>query len=145
MTRLSRSVIVDGIPENGVTVVRRSVRSLTGAPLDGLCTASEETEMLSARERQVLCEIEQRLSSEDPGLAALLVGDMSPRPPRLTRCAHDVTVVVAALLATLCTALSAPGAGLVAALFACSVFAIRRAQFRTPGSHRRWLPHAGGA
>jgi hypothetical protein len=46
--------------------------------------------MLSARERQVLCEIERRLSSEDPGLAALLAGDMSPR---LTRCAHDVTVV----------------------------------------------------
>ena len=128
-----------------MTVVRRSVRSLTGAPLDGLCTASEETKMLSARERQVLWEIEQRLSSEDPGLAALLARDMSPRPPRLTRCAHDVTVVVAALLATLCMALSAPGAGLVAALFACAVFAIRRARFRTPGSHRRWLPHAGGA
>jgi hypothetical protein len=145
MTSLTRSDIVDGIPDNSVPVVRRSVSSLTGAPLDGLCTASEETEMLSARERQVLCEIEQRLSSEDPRLAALLARDMSPRPPGLTRCAHDVTVVVAALLATLCMALSAPGAGLVAALFACAVFAIRRARFRGPGSHRRWLPHAGGA
>jgi len=66
--------------------------------------------MLSARERQVLWEIEQRLSSEESWLAHLLARDMSPRSPRLTRCAHDVTWC-RALLATLCMALSARGAG----------------------------------
>jgi hypothetical protein len=86
--------------------------------------------MLSARERRALCDIEQRLTSDDPRLAALMARDLLAVSRRLTVRAHDVVVVLAVMLAVLCAALSAVGPGLVAGLFAGVVLAIRRVRFR---------------
>src|SRR4051794_5571782 len=78
--------------------------------------------MLSEREQNVLNEIEQQISGEDPQLTAAMQRLVPPRTGRLARRGHDVVVRVALLSAALCLALSLPGptaaaAGLAAAAF----------------------------
>jgi hypothetical protein len=95
--------------------------------------------MSTEREREALCEIEKRLSAEDPRLAAFMARDMSTSSFRTRKRIQDLILVLAALLATLCIALSEPAAGLAAGLFAGAVFAIRHLRGRTRGFRtRRW-------
>lgn len=93
--------------------------------------------MLSDWERRALGEIARHLTEEDPAFAAA----MSPARP-LSRYTHDVIVVIAALLATVCLALTSVGPGLVAALFAATVFVVRRVRFPPRTRQRRRLRQA---
>jgi hypothetical protein len=94
--------------------------------------------MSTEREREALCEIEKRLSAENPRLAAFMARDMSTSSFRARKRIQDIMLVVAALLATLCIALSEPAAGLVAGLFAGAVFAIRQCGRARGSRARRW-------
>jgi hypothetical protein len=96
--------------------------------------------MLSNWERRALEDIARHLAEEDPAFAAAM-----SRAFPLSKHTHDVTVVIAALLATLCLALTAVGPGLVAALFAATVFLVRRVQFPVRTGQRRRLRQTGHA
>ncbi|HEY2204894.1 MAG TPA: DUF3040 domain-containing protein [Pseudonocardia sp.] len=95
--------------------------------------------MLSEREARMLREIEERLTRCDPGLAAVMA-ELSPATSRRApRRAEILIIVSASLLATVCMVLAQVGAGLVTALFAVGVFAVRRAsRWRTGWRPDRW-------
>ncbi len=88
--------------------------------------------MLNDAERRVLRDIEVEMSLGDPKLAAALASHGTERARNWTRFGHDLVMVVAALLAVICMALSgsggAPG-GFAAMGFAVLVGALRLRRF----------------
>jgi uncharacterized membrane protein YoaK (UPF0700 family) len=78
--------------------------------------------VLSERESKALRRIEQQLAVDDPGLAATLSPALPGRPARWPQRLITATL----LLAVLCLAVGAVGAGLATALFAGALIWARR-------------------
>jgi hypothetical protein len=99
-----------------------------------------EVVVLSEAERQALRGIEERITAEDPGLAAALGGCWRRfDPSRWSRLGHDAVAVVAVLGALLCGALAGAGAapaGIVSAGFAVLTVAVRLRRFPRRGPTR---------
>jgi O-antigen ligase len=70
-------------------------------------------------------EIERQIVGEDPRFAASMRGLLSGRTERWVCRGYDVIIVVAALTAVLCLALSSGGPALVAILLAGVTFHLR--------------------
>jgi hypothetical protein len=87
--------------------------------------------MLSEREVRLLRQIELGLSTQDPGFAEFMAWESWPKAPWGRRVLDLLVVLGSALLATVCMLLAQVGAGLIAALFAVAVFALRGASIRT--------------
>jgi hypothetical protein len=86
--------------------------------------------MLSERDVQVLRQIELGLTTQDPGFAEFMAWETWPNPPGGRRLLTLAVLLGSALLATVCVLLAQVGAGLIAALFAVAVFALRGASIR---------------
>ncbi|WP_028927708.1 DUF3040 domain-containing protein [Pseudonocardia acaciae] len=98
--------------------------------------------MLSERERRTLREIEQQLAEEDQRFAVAMSRPLTSRASRWLRRGHDVTTVLAVLLALTCltvTPRTTAAAGVLAALLAITAFYLRRRRFPgLPTAERRW-------
>ena len=104
--------------------------------------------MLSEREIRALQKIEQQISEEDPRFAATMRRPLPSRRYRLVF-PYDAIIVVAALSAVLCLALSAVGSGVVAALLAAATFYLRPRHFspragRSSSRHHRTIRRPRG-
>lgn len=86
--------------------------------------------MLSEREVQMLRQIELGLSTQDPGFAEFMAWESWPRARRGGRLLELFVLLGSVLLSTVCMFLAQVGAGLVAALLAVVVFALRGAPIR---------------
>ena len=85
--------------------------------------------MLSEWERQALQEIEQQICRETPWFEASMQRLLSDRAHNWARRGYDTIIMVAALSAVLCCALSSVGAGALATLLAAVTFSLRRRRF----------------
>jgi O-antigen ligase len=98
--------------------------------------------MLSERERRTFEEIERQIVDADPRFAASMQRLLSGRAERWACRGYDTIIVVAALSAVLCLALSSGGAGLVALVLAAVTFYLRPRRGPLPivrrGGRRRW-------
>jgi len=88
--------------------------------------------MLSEREQQVIDEIEHQIAEQDPGFVASMQRLLPGQVDRWTLRGLNAIIVVAALSAVLCFALSVPGAALTAVLLA-----VVTGYFRPRGSPAR--------
>jgi hypothetical protein len=92
--------------------------------------------MLSEWERRALQEIEQQISEETPWFEASLQRLLSDRAHKWVRRGYDTIIMVGALSAVLCLALSLVGAGVLATLLAAVTLYLRRRRF--PPQIGRW-------
>jgi Flp pilus assembly protein TadB len=117
------------IPDAVEAVARRSWRAVSRE-------VSEERDMLSERDAQALRSIEERLTADDPTFVARMSRPRSAASSRALGVAQVLIIAVGLVLATMLVVLAEPGPSLVAVVFACILYGLRRvwlSQRRTQG------------